>query len=201
MASIPAWRWSRSGSLTCPAKSGRTLDQWMEFIRVEGPGDAKARRAWLKDEHGIGSNTASWMAERAGGGDTGLAEEDPETYLAAAPRYVEEQYAGAKAGLRPIYDRLLRAGLDVGDDVEACPCKTTVPLYRNHVFAQVKPTTRTRVDLGLALKDAPLAGRLIDTGGLARKDRITRRIAIEHVDEIDDEVVAFLRAAYDLDAK
>jgi hypothetical protein len=58
-----------------------------------------------------------------------------------------------------------------------------VPLYRNHVFAQIKPTTNTRIDLGLALAKYPeskLPKRLIDTGGKAKKDRITRRIEIEN---------------------
>jgi hypothetical protein len=108
-------------------------------------------------------------------------------------------YAGPKAGLRPIYDQLLTVGLRVGKDVKACPCKTIVPLYRNHVFAQLKPTTRTRLDLGLALKDTKATRRLIDTGGLAKGDRITHRIPITKLDEIDDEVKRWLKIAYDMD--
>lgn len=41
------------------------------------------------------------------------------------------------------------------------------------MFAQIKPTTQTRIDLGFALKDMKATGRLIDTGGFAKKDRIT----------------------------
>jgi hypothetical protein len=129
-----------------------------------------------------------------------LAEESPEVYLANAPRYVDQMYAGGKAHLRPIFERLLAIGLRLGDDARACPCKTIVPLYRNHVFAEIKPTTRTRVDLGLALKDLPATGRLVDTGGFQKKDRITHRIPIAHVDEIDDEVCRWMKAAYDRDA-
>ena len=66
----------------------------------------------------------------------------------------EDMYAGAKVGLRPIYDALLDLCLNFADDVKACPCKTIVPLYRNHVIAQIKPTTNTRIDFGLALKGA-----------------------------------------------
>jgi len=44
-----------------------------------------------------------------------------------------------------------------------------VPLYRNHVFAQIKPTTKTRIDNGFALKDTKPAGRLIDTAGSRRR--------------------------------
>ena len=66
----------------------------------------------------------------------------------------------------------------MGADVKACPCKTMVPLYREHVFAQIKPTTNTRIDLGFALAHykGKLPKRIVDTGGLAKKDRITHRI-------------------------
>ena len=84
------------------------------------------------------------------------------------------------------------------EDRETCPCKTIVPIYRKHVFAQLKPTTRTRVDLALALgAGVPFTDRLLDTGGLKKKDRLTHRIGITSVSEIDDEVVRWLRAAYE----
>jgi hypothetical protein len=186
-----------------PEKTGRTLEQWVEFIRKQGPAGQKQRREWLKAEHGLGTNTAWWLAERAEGtGALGIAEEDPETYLRGAEQNVEAMFAGAKAGLRPVYDELLRIGLGLGEDVKACPCKTIVPLYRRHVFAEIKPSTRTRIDLGLALAkhEGRLPDRLIDTGGLARKDRITHRFAITSLADIDDEVKEWLETAYDLDA-
>ena len=83
---------------------------------------------------------------------------------------------------------------------KACPCSTIVPLYRNHVFAQIKPTTQTRIDMGFALGDLKATGRLIDTGGFAKKDRITHRIPITSAADIDDEVKHWLRVAYDRDA-
>ena len=72
----------------------------------------------------------------------------------------------------------------------------------NHraVFAQIKPTTQTRIDMGLALKDMKATGRLIDTGGFAKKDRITHRIPISSVKDLDNEVKHWLKVAYDLDA-
>jgi hypothetical protein len=41
---------------------------------------------------------------------------------------------------------------------------------------------------------------LIDTGGFAKKDRITHRIPITSLDESDDKVKHCLKVAYDLDA-
>jgi hypothetical protein len=182
-------------------KTGRSLDEWIALVKAEGPDDEKACRAWLKESYGLGTNSAWWVAERAlARDDKGINEDDPESYLKAAEVYVEEMYVGAKPGLRPIYDALLTLGLGIGPEAKACPCQTIVPLYRNHVFAQIKPTTRTRIDLGFALGDTPATGRLIDTGGFAKKDRITHRIPIASLADIDDEVKRWLKTAYDRDA-
>jgi hypothetical protein len=94
----------------------------------------------------------------------------------------------------------LELGRDMGDDVKFCPCQTIVPFYRNHVFAQVKPTTVTRIDFGLALGDTKATGKLIDTGGFKKKDRITHRFAISDLNDIDAEVKKWLRVAYERDA-
>ena len=96
---------------------------------------------------------------------------------------------------------MLKVGLNVSKDVKACPCQTIVPLYRKHVFAQIKPTTTKRVDIGFALGDMKPKGRLIDTGGFAKKDRITHRIPLQSVSDIDDEVKHWLKVAYDRDEK
>lgn len=179
-------------------KTGRSLDEWLRLIKKAGPKDEKARREWLKTEHGLGTNSAWWLAERADGKGSEVG--DPDAYLQAAEGYVEAMFSGGKADLRPIYDALLKTGLKVGKDAKACPCQTIVPLYRKHVFAQIKPTTRTRIDMGFALGDMKPQGRLIDTGGFAKKDRITHRIPITSLDDIDDEVNHWLKVAYDRDA-
>ena len=181
-----------------PAKTSRSLDQWLKLIAKEGPATEPERRIWLKEKYGLGTNSAWWLAERSVG--KGLEASDPVLYLKEAERYVEEMFAGGKAGLKPLYDELLKRGLAVGKEAKASPCQTIVPLYRNHVFAQIKPTTQTRIDMGFALKDTPVSGRLIDTGGYAKKDRITHRIPITQMSDINGEVTKWLKKAYDMDA-
>ena len=178
-------------------KTGKSLDEWMKHINTEGPKTEIERRDWLKATHGLGTNSAWWLAERSVG--KGGDEDSPERYLRAAEKYVAEMFAGKKAPLKPIFDELLQLGLGIGKDVKACPCKTIVPLYRNHVFAQINPATLKRIDMGFALKDTKAKGRLIDTGGFAKKDRITHRIPIASVDEIDDEVKHWFKIAYEMD--
>jgi hypothetical protein len=180
-------------------KTGRSLEEWLKHIKREGPKTEVERREWLKKEYGLGTNSAWWLAERADG--KGTESGDPDLYLASAEKDVEKMFSGAKAGLKPIYDALLKLGLKVGKEAKACPCQTIVPLYRNHVFAQIKPTTQTRIDMGFALGDMKPKGRLIDTGGFAKKDRITHRIPITSLADIDDEVKHWLKVAYDRDEK
>jgi Domain of unknown function (DUF5655)/Domain of unknown function (DUF4287) len=181
-------------------KTGRSLDEWLALVKKEGPKDEKSCCDWLKKKHKFGTFNAAWIVQRANGKDGD--HDDPQTYLKAAARYVEEQYSGPKENLRPIYDQLVALGRSLGPDVKACPCRTTVPLYRQHVFAQIKPTTNTRVDLGLSLTHykGKLPKRIIDTGGAAKKDRITHRIELKNISGIDNEVKSWLKTAYDLDA-
>lgn len=178
-------------------KTGRSLEEWIRLIKKSAPKDERQRRDWLKTEHGLGTNYAGWLAKRADGKGSEIG--DPDEYLKAAEGYVESMFSGSKAMLRPIYDQVLKTGLKIGKDVKACPCQTIVPLYRKHVFAQVKPTTTKRIDIGFALGDTKPTGRLIDTGGFAKKDRITHRIPLESVSDIDDEVKHWLQVAYDRD--
>jgi hypothetical protein len=193
----PAVAMAQSVIAAMKEKTGRSLEDWLEVVGNDGPPTEKERRDWLKAKHGLGTNYAGFIAETS----VGKGEQySPEGYLRLAGQYVEELFALPKAGLRPIYDALLAASLKLGKDVRVCPCQTFVPLYRNHVFAQIKPATRTRVDFGLALKDTKTPKRLIDTGGFAKKDRITRRIEISSLGDIDDEVRRWMKAAYDMDA-
>jgi hypothetical protein len=181
------------------SKTGRSLEEWIAVVKKSGPESEKDRREWLKQQHGVSTQSAAWIAERAEGGGGDL--DSPEEYLAAAERYVDEMFSGKRAALRPLYDELLKVGFSMGKDVKACPCTTMVPLYRNHVFAQIKPATQTRIDLGFALGPRKTEGRLIDTGGYAKKDRITHRIPIESARDIDAEVRKWLKTAYEADAK
>ncbi len=179
-------------------KTGRSIDEWIKLTKKEGPSGEKESAAWLKKTYGLGTNYASWIAGRATGKSDG--DEDAGQYLKHAQDYVEKMYAGPKEHLRSIYDEILTYAKTLGRDIGVSPCQTIVPIYRNHVIAQIKPTTRTRIDLGLALADTKTPKRLIDTGGLAKKDRITHRIEIGSIDDFDDGAKRWMRVAYEMDA-
>jgi hypothetical protein len=193
----PSIQYSRNVLAAMEKKTGKNYEEWIKLAQKSKLKTEEERREWLKKEHGLGSNTAWWIAEMSFG--KGRDAIDENAYLKLAPGYVEEMYKG-KENLMPIHDALIDFGLSLGSDVKVCPCQTIVPLYRKYQFAQVKPTTKNRIDLGLALGDTKATGRLVDTGGFAKKDRITHRIPISDTKEIDAEVKKWLKKAYERDA-
>jgi Domain of unknown function (DUF5655)/Domain of unknown function (DUF4287) len=182
------------------AKTGRSLEAWVALVRKAAPSEIRARIAWLK-EQGLGANQASLVARRAGAGPGQAFDDTPEGYLAAAPRYVDAQYGGKKAALRPLFERLVRQARGLGADVKVCPCETIVPFYRNHVFAEVRPFA-SRLDLGLALGDPAQVqdpwGRLKDTGGFGKRDRITHKLEITGEADVA-EALTWMELAYQRD--
>jgi predicted transport protein len=173
-------------------RTGKTVDQWVALTKKSGPPTERERRKWLK-EQGLTTNYADWIAAAADGKEMTVETYDPDAL-------VEAMFAGAKAGLLPIYEKLLKLGLSLGKDVTASPGKTMVALYRKRIFARLTPSTRTRIDVQLALEEStkPTA-RLVDIQDKS-KNRINRQIGVTSVAEIDDEVKRLLKHAYDLEA-
>ncbi|HYC04097.1 MAG TPA: DUF5655 domain-containing protein [Azospirillaceae bacterium] len=168
-------------------RTGRDLAGWIELLERDGPDEPKARRAWLKDTHGLGSGQAMAIVEKAAGSPYDLPPE----------RLLERQYEG-REGLRPILERVLACARALGADVEEEVNVTYVTLRRGRKFAEVKPATRTRIDLGLALGAVAVDGRPTPIPGRKPDDRLTHRIALTRPEEVDGEVADWLRRAYEV---
>jgi hypothetical protein len=172
--------------------TGRTLEEWVETAASRFPEDDRALHTWLMTQPGFSTNYARWVMEAARG------RADAEAYDPMA--LVAAMFAGPKQGLLPLYNTVLKFGLALGSDVRACPCSTIVPLYRRHVFAQLKPSSRSRLDLGLALKGEQPPPFLIETGGAQKGDRITHRFPLSSETDFGDEAGEWMRRAYTLTA-
>ena len=73
-------------------------------------------------------------------------------------------------------------------DVVKTPKKTTVSIIRKKQFALIKPATKSRIDLGLKLKDKPTTSRLENSGPFGTM--CTHRVQLTDVNEVDDQLVA-----------
>lgn len=194
----PSIRHAQAMLTSIEKRTGKPLSGWVNLCKATDLSDNKSIIKWLRTEQGLGGPTAMVIASATLNQDEDF---DAEAYIKRAPAIVDDQYAGKKAHLRPIADTLFRAIDDLGMDVAASPCKTYVPFYRQHVFAQVKAATQKRVDVGLALAryNGEIPDRLKDTGGKDKGDRITHVIAVSSLDEIDADLTKWLTAAYELD--
>jgi predicted transport protein len=160
--------------------------QWVSLAKKSGAGKHGEIVKHLKAEHGLGHGYANLVAQEALRG--GSAPAGGDDLLAA-------QYAGAKAGMRPVYDRLAKAISALGKDVETAPKKTYVSFRRSKQFALVQPSTKTRVDVGINLKGTPAKGRLEASGSF--NAMVTHRVRIGAAGEVDKELMGWLRQAYE----
>jgi hypothetical protein len=172
-----------------PAKTGRTFGEWVTLTKAHPAAARKERIAWLKSEYGLGSVTAMFIAAEAEGRSV------IDTY-ADEGALLDQMFAGEKGALRPLYDGVTTLARKLGKDVDLTVCKTYVGVRRGRQFAMIKPTTRTRVDIGLVLPKVKPEGRLMKAGSIGN-DRMTHRIEITSKKEIDGEVKRWLQAAYD----
>jgi hypothetical protein len=170
-------------------RTGRTLEEWVTLVGQSGvdPLDQKAVRGWLKQTHGVPQNS-QWAIAFAAAEQAGWVRPDVEGYLDA-------QYSGAKAALRPVFDRIREIAEGLGDDVTVEGRGGYTPFVRRRQFAAVAAATRTRVDLGLRLVDPPESALLVPVR--SGPGQSTHKVGLGSPDEITDEVVALLRAAYD----
>jgi hypothetical protein len=167
-------------------KTGKTLPQWLALVSKTKPAKHGEIVKWLKSEHGMTHGFANLVAHKSLKSDAGSAETDD---LMAA------QYAGPKAGLRPIYDELIKIVSGFGKDVEVSPKKAYVSIRRSKQFAIIQPTTKTRLDVGINLKGEKPTARLEASGSF--NAMVSHRVRIEDQKGVDAELRKWLKAGYD----
>lgn len=168
-----------------PEKTGKPMDQWPKLVAKSGAAKHGEIVKWLKAEHGVTHGYANLIAHQVL--DAGADAPDADTL-------VDAQYAG-KESLRPLFEALTARLATFGDDVEFAPKKTYVSLRRSKQFALVQPSTKTRVDVGLKLPGRKPEGRLEASGSW--NAMVSHRVRLEREDEVDDELIGWLREAYD----
>ena len=114
---------------------------------------------------------------------------------ADADELITGQYAD-RPQLRPILDTVLAALPALGQGTVQAR-KTVVSLVSpRRTFAAVQATTKSRVDLGLRLDGVEPGGRVLPAKNIA-SGTINLRIGLSEPDDVDDEVLGWLRRAYD----
>ena len=168
-----------------PEKTGKSLEEWKALLKKAGLSKHGEMMKLLKGLHGVSHGFANtivllYRQETEGGAKD-------ETDLVAA------QYA-KKAELKPLYDKLIAQVKAFGPDVELAPKKAYVSLRRAKQFAIIQPSTKTRIDLGLNLKDVNVQEPLIE--GDKWSGMCSHRIEIHSMEDINPAVIGWLKKAY-----
>lgn len=166
------------------AKTGKDLKHWIKIVKASGIEKHKAMIDFLKAEHGFTYGFANFVAHKTRKSDAGSHDADD---------LVANQYKGKEA-LIPIYEKLVKEINKLGKDITQTPKKAAVSMIRKKQFALIKPATKTRIDLGLKIKDKPTTDRLGPSGPFG--SMCTHRVQLTDVKEVDKELLAWIKEAY-----
>jgi hypothetical protein len=178
-------KWFASVQASLERDTGKTLEQWVEIVRRDcAETRTKARVDWLKTHHGLGVNRAAHILGAAFPSELGW-----------------DDAAGLRAALwtAPAATAILEAveaavadfpGLVTGQ-------RKAFTAWSGKVqFAAAKPVKGGTVWLGLALTpDA--SPRLSEPKNESWSERLKAKLPLASPAEVDDEVRALLKAAWD----
>ncbi len=150
-------------------KTVKAMEEWLKIVRSSGLSTYDEVMKLLKEKDALISDVPDVL--------------------------VETQYAGAKAVLRPLYDKLIKAITGFGKDIEVSPKKAYVSIRRSKQFAIIQPSTATRLDVGINLKGTKPTGRLEASGSF--NAMVTHRVRVATIDEVDTELLGWLKQAYE----
>jgi len=170
------------------AKTGQSLEQMYALARASGRTRHGEIRDLFKRELGLGHGDANtltkfYLQQAGAAGASPAPAHDP----------LDELYAGSKAGLRPVHDRLMAAIQKFGP-FEIAPKKAYLSLRRKKQFATLGPASKGRVEVGLNARGLPPNARLAEqpAGSICQY-----KVFVSGAQEVDKELIGWIRQAYD----
>ena len=174
------------------AQYGKSLDEWMALVKASGKTKHSEIISMLKTDYAMTHGSANRIALIARGADAASIAKD------AAARNsdpVTELYSGAKAGLKPLHDRIMAIIESFGDDIEVAPKKGYVSIRRKKQFCMIQPTTATRIDVGIILKETEAAGKLELSGSF--NSMFSHRVRVGNLEDASEDLANWLKRAYE----
>lgn len=168
-------------------KTGKSLAEWVKIAKASKLTKHGEIVKHLKEKHELTHGYANLVVHTALQSSAGAAENTDDL--------VDGQYAGTKAGLRPIYDALLKKIQAFGKDVEVSPKKAYVSIRRSKQFALIQPSTATRLDVGIQLKGEKPTARLEASGSF--NAMVSHRVRLEKAGDVDAELIGWVKRAYE----
>ena len=172
------------------AKTGKSLAQLRSVIEASGLSKHGEIRTMLMKKFALGYGDANSLVHFALRSDGQSA---AKAIGASIEDSAAEIYSGGNAPLRPIHDAVMNAIAGFGA-FETVPKKGYLSLRRGKQFAMVGPGTKSRLEVGLNMRDVKATSRLVPTppGGMCQY-----KVHLTSAKDVDKELVAWIRRAYD----
>lgn len=172
---------------TIKAKTGKTPDDFRALAAQKGLTQYPEIMTWLKADFGLGHGHANVIAQLLA---------NPERRKVTPDERVAKLFAGKKERWRKDYDALVVKLAGFGADVREAPTNTYISLLRGgNKFGIVQPSAAERLDIGIKLKGVAPTQRFEAAG--TWNNMVTHRVSITDPDQIDEELLAWLKQAYD----
>ena len=142
--------------------------------------------SWLKKDFGLGHGHAMAIV---------LALKQGMRPSRSTDDKVSRFFSGQRSRWRKPYDELVRKMKGFGPDVTVSPTNSYISILRKGRKFSIVQVTADRLDIGIKLKGAPSKGRFEESGSWS--NMVTHRVRVDDPRQIDAEVIAWLRQAYD----
>jgi len=169
-------------------KTGKSLDELAEIIHKSGLTRHGELRDYLQGELGLGYGDANALVHAVLKSDGRRAAEGK-----TEDAVLDEIYSGAKAGFRPIHEKLIQEINRFGE-YEVVPKKGYVSLRRKKQFAMIGPKTNTRFEVGLNARELKKHTRLLEQPKGSMCNYI---VNLNDLQEVDSELIGWLKLAYE----
>jgi len=172
------------------AKTGKTPADFKVLAARKGllkPGVTTTEIvSWLKKDFGLGRGHAMAIVLAL--------KQDTSPHLSTGDK-VSRFFSGTRSHWRKAYDGLIAKTKSFGPDVTVSPTGSYISILRKGRKFSIVKVTSDRLDIGVKLKGTPSRGRLEESGSWS--NMVTHRVRVDDPRQIDAEVVAWLRQAYD----
>lgn len=169
-------------------KTGKSLAELAAIAKKSGLSKHGELRDMFKEKLGLGHGDANSLVHAILGSDgTRAAEGKSEIEV------LDEIYSGAKAGFRPIHEKLMQEINKFGD-FEIVPKKGYVSLRRKKQFAMIGPRTNTRFEVGINAKGLKKHARLLEQPSGSMCNYV---VNVHEVGQVDPELIAWIKSAYE----
>ena len=173
---------------TIKSKTGKTPADFRKLAAKKGLTKYPELMIWLKLEFELGHGHANVIAH--------------EIVNVDAPKVTQNEaiaklFAGKNVNWRSAFDVLAVKTAKFGVDVSVGTTSTYISLLRNgKKFGIVMPSSAERLDIGIKFKEVAPTARLEAAG--TWHNMVTHRVRITDSKQIDKELLAWLKQAYDV---